>query len=66
VDSVEKMRFSLRTHTTDIQYRDRTYSLSLHGGRTHPSPDVWSLCGRKTPIFAKCLIAPVFLDLGLL
>jgi hypothetical protein len=42
------MRFSRRTHTTDVQYRDWTYGLSLLGERTHPSPDVRSLCGRET------------------
>jgi hypothetical protein len=48
VDSGEKMRFSPRTHTADVRCRDRTYGLSLHGGRTHPSPDVRSLCDRET------------------
>jgi hypothetical protein len=48
VDNGEKMRFSLRTHTADARCQDRTYGLSLHGGRTHPSLDVWSLCGRET------------------
>jgi hypothetical protein len=42
------MRFSRRTHTADVQYQDWTYGLSLHGGRTHPTPDVQSLCGRET------------------
>jgi hypothetical protein len=54
------MRFSPRTHTADVRYRDRTYCLSLHNGRTHPSQDVRSLCGRET----LCPIAPIFLDLG--
>jgi hypothetical protein len=48
VDSEEKIRFSPSTHTADVQYRDRTYDLSLHGGRTHPSLDVWSLYDRET------------------
>jgi hypothetical protein len=66
VDSGEKMRFSPRTHIADVRYRDQTYGLSLHGRRMHPSLNVRSLCGRETLIFVKCLIAPVFLDLGLL
>jgi hypothetical protein len=66
VGSGEKMRFSPRTHTADVRCRDRTYSLSLHGGRTHSSPNVRSLCGRETLFFAKCPIAFVFLHLGLL
>jgi hypothetical protein len=42
------MRFSPRTHTADIRCRDQMYSLSLHGGCTHSSSDVRSLCGRET------------------
>jgi hypothetical protein len=64
VDSGEKMKFSSRTHTTDVWYRDRTYGLSLHGGCTHPSPDVWSLYEQGNPIFTKRLITPICLDLG--
>jgi hypothetical protein len=60
------MRFSMRTHTVDVWYRGRTYGLSLHDGRTHPNPDVWSLCGRETLFSPKCPIAYVFFDLGLL
>jgi hypothetical protein len=48
VDSEEKMRFSPRIHTADVRYQDQTYGLSLHGGRTHSSLDVRSLCGRET------------------
>jgi hypothetical protein len=59
------MSFSPRTHTGDVQYRDRTYGLSLHGGRTHLSPNVWSLCGRKTLFSPIHLVAHVFLDLRL-
>jgi hypothetical protein len=66
VDSGEKMKFSPRTHTTNVWYRDQTYSLSLHDGHMHLSPDVRSLCGKETPYFCQMSIAPVFLDLGLL
>jgi hypothetical protein len=38
------MRFSPRTHIADVRYRDQMYGLSLHDGRTLPSPDVRSLC----------------------
>jgi hypothetical protein len=62
VDSGEKMRFSLRTHTGDVRCRDRTYGLSLHGGSTYLMPDVWSLVAGK-PYFHQMF---VFLDLGLL
>jgi hypothetical protein len=48
VDSGEKMRFSLRTHTADVRCRDQTNDLSLHDGRTHLSLDVRSLCGKET------------------
>jgi hypothetical protein len=66
VDGGEKMKFSPRTHTTDVWYQDRTYGLSLQGGHMHLSPDVRSLCGKETPYFRQMSIAFVFLDLGLL
>jgi hypothetical protein len=55
VDTAEKKRFSLRTPTADVWCRDRTYGLSLHGERTHPSPDVRSLCGKETLFSPKVL-----------
>jgi hypothetical protein len=65
VGNGEKMRFSPRTHTADVRNRGQTYGLSLHGGPTHPNPDVRSLCDRETLFSPKCPIAYVFFDLGL-
>jgi hypothetical protein len=48
VDSREKMRFSLKDVGADIRSHDQTYDPSCHSGQTDSSPDVRSMCDRKT------------------
>jgi hypothetical protein len=42
------MRFSLKDVGVDVQSSDRTYNPLCHSRRIDPSPDVRSMCDRKT------------------
>jgi hypothetical protein len=59
VDSGEKLRFSPRTYTADVRLVVTWRTYTPEPGRT---VTVW----QGNPIFTKCPIALVFLDLGLL